>query len=166
MKRLFLCIVTLMSVIGVSAQSRMERVEYQESSARNIEPQQSVMIAPLIADLEIISDKIYYTEVDAFKNYEVTLAIVQFIPDFKKVALSRAARHYSADVIVGATVDVITNSSGKIEITISGYPARYTNFRNATSEEVSLVGAAKSVCDDDIGILRSADSRTDITIQK
>lgn len=156
----------LLSVLCASAQSRLERVEYQESSARNIEPQQSVMVAPLIADLEIISSKIFHTEVEAFKNYEVTPAIVQFIPDFKKVALSRAARKYDADVIVGATVDVITNPSGRIEITISGYPARYTNFRNATAQDVSLVGAAKVVCDENVGILNSPDSRTDITIQK
>ena len=91
---------------------------------------------------------------------------MQYIPDFKKVALSRAARKYEADVIVGATVDVVTNSLGRIEITISGYPARYTNFRNATAQDVSLVGAAKVVCDDNVGILNSAESRTDITIQK
>lgn len=166
MKKLVLCAIALMGVLSASAQNRLERVEYQESSARNIEPQQSVMIAPLIADLQILSGKISYTEVEAFKNYEVTPAIVQYIPDFKKVALSRAARKYEADVIVGATVDVVTNSLGRIEITISGYPARYTNFRNATAQDVSLVGAAKVVCDDNVGILNSAESRTDITIQK
>ena len=61
MKKLVLCAIALMGVLSASAQNRLERVEYQESSARNIEPQQSVMIAPLIADLQIISGKISYT---------------------------------------------------------------------------------------------------------
>ena len=36
-------------------------------------------------------------------------------------------------------MDVVTNASGHLEITITGYPARYTNFRNATSEDIVLV---------------------------
>ena len=78
-------------------------------------------------------------EKEAFAAYTVTPDIVQFIPNFKKVALSCAARAYNADAIIGATVDVITNANGHLEITISGYPAKYTNFRNATSEDMNLV---------------------------
>lgn len=153
--------------LGAFAQQRSDKVEYQESSARNLEPVQSVMISPMIADMEVISEKIYYTETEAFRNYTVTPAIVSFIPEFKKVALSRAARAYKADAIVGATVDVVTNVQGRIEITISGYPARYTNFRNATRDDVMLVGQAKAVASgNDNEIFQNPKGRTNLTIEK
>lgn len=123
--------------LSVHAQSRT--ADYRESSARNLEPLHSVMVAPLIADLQIIGDRIVYTEKDAFTAYVVTPEIVQFITNFKKVALSCAARAHHADAIIGATVDVITNAEGHLEITISGYPAKYVNFRNATAEDMALV---------------------------
>ncbi len=167
-KQTFLLFVAMLfSVTWTFGQQRIEKTDYQESSARNLEPEQSVMIAPMIADMEVISGKIYYTETEAFSNYPVTPAIVQLVPEFKKVALSRAARAYKADVIIGATVDVITNAAGRLEITISGYPACYTNFRNATLEDISLVGQAKNVAGDrNDEILQNPDVRTNLTIEK
>lgn len=160
-------LLAILSCTTALAQQRTDKVEYQESSARNLEPVQSVMISPLIADMEVVSEKIYYTETEAFRNYTVSPAIVSFIPEFKKVALSRAARAYKADAIVGATVDVITNAQGRIEITISGYPARYTNFRNATLDDVTLVGKAKSIASgNDDEILQNPKNRTNLTIEK
>ncbi len=167
MKKLFFSCLALVVAIGsASAQSRTERVDYQESSARNLEPQQSVMISPMIADMEVVADKIYYTETEAFRNYPLTEALIPFVPEFKKVALSRAARAYKADVIVGATVDVITNGQGYLEITISGYPARYTRFRNATSEDIDLVAQADRVMGDSEEILQNPDTQTRVTIEK
>lgn len=167
MKKIVFLLAALIAAAGASAQQRTDKVEYQESSARNLEPEQAVMITPMIADMEVISDKIYYTETEAFRNYAVTSAIVSFIPEFKKVALSRAARAYKADAIVGATVDVITNAQGKLEITISGYPAKYTRFRNATTEDIALVGHAKSVAgDNNDGILKNPQGQTRITLEK
>lgn len=166
-RQILLILAMTVSASVAFAQQRTDKVEYQESSARNLEPVQSVMISPMIADMEVIADKIYYTETEAFRNYTVSQAIVSFIPEFKKVALSRAARAYKADAIVGATVDVITNAQGKIEITISGYPARYTNFRNATRDDVALVGQAKAVASgNDDEILKNPKGRTNLTIEK
>ncbi len=123
--------------LSVHAQNRT--TDYKESSARNLEPLHSVMVSPLIADLQITGDRIVYTEKDAFAAYAVTPDIVKFIPNFKKVALSCAARAHGADAIIGATVDVITNAEGRLEISISGYPAKYVNFRNATADDINLV---------------------------
>lgn len=138
MKKIVLLMIASILSLSTFAQTKAS-VDYKESSARALEPQHSVMIAPLIADLQVIGGSITYTETEAFANYVVSPDVVKFIPDFKKVALSRAARAHKADAIIGATVDVITNAQGRLEITISGYPAKYTNFRNATSDDIGLV---------------------------
>ena len=56
----------------------------------------------------------------------------------KKIALSRAARANNADVLVGSTIDIVTNN-GRLEITVSGYPAHYVKFRKADNKDVELL---------------------------
>ena len=140
--------IALLSATIATAQ-KVERIEttvdYMESSARYMEPSQNIMITPMIADLEVIGGSVSYTETEAFKNYEVTEDLIPLVPGFKRIALSRAARAHKADVIIGAMVDVITNEDGRLEITITGYPARYTNFRNATGNEIDLVKKGQTV---------------------
>jgi hypothetical protein len=148
-KKLFLLVAVVMGSATLASAQKIDRiettVEYMESSARYLEPSQIIMTTPLIADIEIIGSAISYTEVDAFKNYEVTEELTKMVPGFKQVALSRAARAHKADIIIGAMVDVITNEEGRLEITITGYPARYTNFRNATNNDIDLVKKGQTV---------------------
>ncbi len=143
---------TMAIVIGsaaIASAQKVDRIEttvdYMESSARYMEPSQNIMTTPMIADLQVVGGSVSHTETEAFKNYEVTEELIQLVPGFKRIALSRAARAHKADVIIGAMVDVITNENGRLEITITGYPARYVNFRNATSNEIELVKKGQTV---------------------
>ena len=116
-----------------------EKTYYMESSTQNLEPQNTIMASPMIADLKVIGDQIVYTEKEAFKDVEVTTKVIDAISTFKRIALCKAARKYNADLIIGATIDVITNKDGRLEITVVGYPAKYTKFRNATKADIELV---------------------------
>ncbi len=142
MKRFILCLGFVLLSTTLFAQK--DKLQYQESSARSLEPAHAVMITPFVADMQLLGDRISYTESEAFADYAITPSIVDFIPTFKNIALSRAAKFHKADAIVGATVDVITNDNGRIEITISGYPVKYVNFRNATIEDVELQSRAQA----------------------
>ncbi len=136
MKKLFIIVAALFISLAATAQSRTEKIEFVESSARNIEPTQSVVVSPLIADLKIISnERISYSET----SYAVVPEIERVMPSLKGMALSNAAKKYNADAIVAATIDVRTNEAGFLVITVSGYPAKYDNFRNATSDDLDLV---------------------------
>ena len=138
-----------------------------ESSSRYLEPTQSIMTAPLIADLSVIGGQISYTETEAFEDYEVTEALIELVPSFKAVALCHAARAHKADMIIGAMVDVITNDKGRLEITITGYPAKYVNFRNATMEDMNLVQKGMSVVFDSYGeALGTPEEQVQITEEK
>lgn len=140
LKKLFLTVALVLGTMAIASAQKTEiTVDYMESSARYLEPAQSIMTTPMIADLEVMGGQISYTESEAFKNYEVTEALIELVPSFKKIALCHAARAHRADMIIGAMVDVITNKDNRLEITITGYPARYTNFRNATANDMELV---------------------------
>lgn len=149
LKKFLLVMAVALGSGAIASAQKVDRIEttvdYMESSARYMEPSQSIMTTPMIADLEVVGGSISYTESEAFKNYEVTEELTHLVPGFKRIALSRAARAHKADVIIGAMIDVITNENGRLEITITGYPARYTNFRNATSNEIDLVKKGQTV---------------------
>lgn len=149
LKKLLLVIASAIASVTIASAQKIDRIEtsvdYMESSARYLEPSQNIMTTPMIADLQVIGASVSYTETEAFENYEVTEALISLIPGFKSIALSRAARAHKADVIIGAMVDVITNEQGRLEITITGYPARYTNFRNATNDDIELVKFGQTV---------------------
>ena len=113
MKKLLLfCIAVAMSS-SAFAQVKPDNIVYQESYARNLEPIQT----PTIADLKILSERISYTEKEAFKNYRVSRNLSDVIPLLKTIALNKAAKVHNADVIVGALLDISTDSKGYIEIT-------------------------------------------------
>lgn len=116
--------------------------EYQESSARNLEPEQTMLVSPLIADLKVSETKIYHVEREAFADVVIDASVINDISEYKKIALSRAARANNADVMVGTIMDIVTEN-GKLVITVSGYPARYTNFRVATTDDTELVREAQ-----------------------
>lgn len=145
MKKIIL--LAIATIVSTSLFAQKDKLQYQESSARSLEPSHAVMITPLVADMQLLGDRISYTEKDAFAGYVITPNVVQDISTLKNIALSRAARHHNADAIVAATVDVVTNNEGRLEITISGYPVKYINFRNAKLEDVELQGRAQSFSD-------------------
>ena len=122
---------------------------YYESSVRILEPEQSMLLSPVMADLEVSKYKVTHTEREAFVNVSITPAVIENIAEFKKIALSRAAKAHNADVLVGTIIDVATVNK-RLEITVSGYPAYYRNFRTATKEDAELVKAALSVKNRDL----------------
>lgn len=118
-------------------------VSYQEASAKLLEPMSSVMSIPVVCDVKVMGGLIEHVETEAFKDYVVTEDLLSNMLNFKQIALCKAAQKYNADIIIGASLFVNTNEAGNLEITVSGYPAKYENFRNATMEELQLISVAK-----------------------
>ena len=151
MKRLFIIIAATAIVASCAIQPMTPPTtvatityDYQESSVRILEPEQSMLLSPVMADLEVSDQKITHTEKNAFADIKVTPDVIRNISEFKKIALSRAAKAHNADVLVGTIIDVVTKNQ-RLEITVSGYPAYYRNFRNATVADTELIKAALSV---------------------
>lgn len=145
MKRFFSLAALLLLTTGAFAQSRTDKVEYQESSARNLEPEHLMLLTPLVADLQVASTKVQHVEREAFAKIPVTLDNLKSVSEFKKIALSRAARKHNADVLVGTTIDVATNADGFLEITVTGYPAVYRNFRIAQKSDLDVIEYGRKV---------------------
>ena len=148
MKKVLLTAAFLLGVMNISfAQRYLESVNYMESTAREYPIDSDVMTIPIVADLEVlprIEEKISAP----FENVNVTSGIDQLMPSYKAIALAEAANKYDADLILGALVKVETTAldkGGRIVITVSGYPARYVKFRNATQQDIELIRSASTV---------------------
>ena len=148
MRKIVMIFVTVLIACATAfGQGKTTKVDYKESSARTLEATHQIFTTPLVADLMISGEKINHIEKDAFEDYIVDENIVNYISDFKKIALGCAVKKYNADALVGTVFDVITNQTGHLVITVSGYPATYTNFRNATTDDISLIKEAEKTND-------------------
>lgn len=135
------CAVTQPAPAPAPSPNVVRVAEYQEFSARNLEPEQTMLVSPVIADLEVSETKVYHVEREVFAESEINESVLNNIAEFKKIALSRAARAYDADVMVGTIMDVVVED-GQLVVTVSGYPAKYKNFRVATIKDTELVREA------------------------
>ncbi len=165
--------VVLLAMALTSCSSRQfyvtELIDYMESSARILEAEHTLLSTPLIADVEVSDKKITYTEKEMFANLEVNNKRIDDMPELKKIALSRAAQAHNADILVGTTIDVVTKDD-RLEITITGYPARYVKFRNVNEQDIKvmeklhLVRGGKSNAIDEI--IASPEKKLNVTTTK
>lgn len=150
MRKIVMIFVTVLIACATAfgqGKTQTTKVDYKESSARTLEATHQIFTTPLVADLKITGEKVNHIEKDAFADYIVDENIVNYISDFKKIALGCAVKKYNADAFVGTVFDVITDPTGHLVITVSGYPATYTNFRNATIDDLSLIKEAERAND-------------------
>ncbi|MBP3766791.1 MAG: hypothetical protein J6I31_00730 [Prevotella sp.] len=114
-----------------------QKINFQQAQTRVIEPMQDVYVRPLVADLEILKggQRQKYMRSPQFTEKKFSEITVADLEDAKILATYAAAVQDDADVIVGATYKVTNHIDEKgkpseygIDIVVSGYPARYTNW--------------------------------------
>lgn len=154
MKRLFVAAAIMVIASSCYPYSGSSSVfNYSESSARVLDGSSSFVITPIISDLDVIAhNKITHQEREAFADMIVTSEVVKNIMVYKSIALSKAAKAAGADIIVAAEITVETINQ-RLVITVTGYPAKYTNFRNATEQDIRLVKEAISINRDEAIII-------------
>ena len=127
---------------------------YEERSSRNIEPEHRVVTVPIVADIELLStNKIMYSE----KFYEVDLnksmsrglfrrwrltesSSNELVEAYKYTALAHAVKKYNADFIIGAIFGVdYTQQTSILEVTITGFPAKYKEIKKASEEDAWFI---------------------------
>lgn len=141
MKRLLLLIVLSVTMtLGSYGQQRYKHV-VRQNQAKLLEPMQGAVIHPVVAELKMLT-----TERVSFKysfNVENISNVMPYLTDFKISALTAALNQeqYMADVMIGALFQIQSTPDGTaLEITVTGFPAKYQKFRNATPEDTWMIG--------------------------
>ncbi len=123
---------------------------YQETTSRYVEPSRAGFITPVVADMDVSSEKISNAvEIPVVLKKREVVSIMAaeergiesgLVMKWKKYALAQTLKKYSADDIVAPTF-TITPSPSKpnvLVVTVTGHTATYQNFRKATKADVEL----------------------------
>ena len=140
MKKLFF-ILSISMIMASCAVTHVEddRVAYREYSVRNTEPTQSpIVVAPLLAELEILTEQ-SISQTVVYEDFTVRSSNIKEIENYKKMAVYTVASKHNADTMVGALVNVDTTVYGKLSITVTGYPARYIKFRTMEEKDAWIM---------------------------
>jgi hypothetical protein len=133
MKRLFftLSLAVGVTVAGFATDTDKENKLFEEAYARDEEPATVVYIHPQIADMQMLSkDREVYGPY-RFKLQKPGSVMEGELDNAKARALYRATMESDADLMIGTLYDsyIVENDERFISVEVSGYPAKYVNFR-------------------------------------
>lgn len=123
---------------------------YQESTARYAEPLRTAFITPVVADMEVSSQKIVNTveipvvlkqrEINAIMYADYQGRESALVLGWKKHALAQTLKKFNADDIVAPTFTIAPSPTKQdvLVVTVTGFTAVYTGFRKATKADVEL----------------------------
>lgn len=130
---------------AVFAQKDKEKqIVFETSEVHKTAPELRVFVTPMVADLEMIDPT------KGREEYECTFQIksIDTLTEIELINLQnrtmyRFAQEHNADVIVEPIFNtrVMENDSKSMIITITGYPAKYVNFRkmDRNSDDFEMV---------------------------
>lgn len=135
MRKTILTVALIATFIVANAQNKLS---ITQSQARLIESEFGVVTAPIIGELgEISPNKI----VDSMEFYiggfkDARLEIVPNLEDYKRYTIANYCTRYGFDIIINPLFQITTNAAGdKLKVIVTGFPAKYKNFRPATEND-------------------------------
>ena len=143
MKKIFLFCGLAALVCSCSAP---KATSYSYAEYRTISPSPSVYAVPVVAELDVASERITYAERINKNIRTMTDAEVEaFASREKETVVANAAKANNADVLVAPLVNITTDANSNLVIIVNGYPAVYKNFRNATAADSILINKTQSL---------------------
>ncbi len=133
----------LTAIIAMVAASCATSYNYTDNNTHLMSVSSTAHTLPIVADLDIQSSKIDFKMI--FKNNLSLREIADFNASPKvqymiKLTLNKAAEKYAADVIVAPNYSISTSEDFRsITVTITGFPATYSNFRTATAADMEMI---------------------------
>lgn len=153
MKKIYL-LFACVSVLLFSCNTEEYLYKYNENTARYLQPSISGFVTPVTADLNVSLTRISHTETfdneltkedfNTSAKYSsdngMSILVSNDSPSIqymKNYTIGQAVKKYGADIIVAPMFEVTTSADYlKITVTITGYPASYSNFRKITEADI------------------------------
>lgn len=136
-KRYFIIAAALM----VSAVAFAQNLHYEGNTVTVVEPGANVSTTPIIADEKICGER--FTETVVLDQFPAVRRNLRYADSFQTLALAELAREHDADFIITTQINVCTQD-GFFAVTVTGYPARYENFRQPTQDDMNMLWKAKA----------------------
>lgn len=106
--------------------------DYEHSQTRILEGVHEFFIRPVVAELQILSEKrIQKGPYNLFPGKSLDEISEAMLQNAKANAAYKAAQEFDADIILGTTFYVTNNKKKKgLDVIVCGYPAKYIKFHN------------------------------------
>lgn len=128
------------SAMMISSAALAQNLHYEGNSVTVVEPGANVTTTPIIADEKICGDR--FTETVVLDRFPAVRRNLKYVDGFQAIALAELARKHDADFIIVTRINVCT-SDGCFAVTVTGYPARYENFRQPTADDLKMLRNAR-----------------------
>lgn len=125
----------------LSQVSFAQNLHYEGSTVTVVDPGANVATTPVIADESICGER--FTETVVLDQFPANRRNLRYVDTFQALALARLAKEHDADFIIATQTGVCTRD-GCFAVTVTGYPARYENFRKPTQEDMNLLWKARA----------------------
>lgn len=115
---------------------------FQESTAREAFPNVAVFVYPRICDLEMLStERVQYGPFEFPLAKDLQSMSVEELENNKTRALQQACQLDGADLIIEPlyTSTVYEKANKTLSILVSGYPAKYVNFRMLKPDDMKMI---------------------------
>ena len=145
MKRFWLFSMLLAPAMAVSMYAQKDQgqnnVIFEESQVHMTAPELRVFVTPQVADLEMIypgKPREEYQQFFPIKSFDSLTE--NDLVNFQNRALYRFAQEHNADLIIEPIFNtrISEKDPKRILVSITGYPARYVNFRPLGKNEADL----------------------------
>lgn len=131
----------IVATLSAVADDKNQQVLFQDSEMHMSQPELRIFVTPQVCDMEMIypnkprSEYSYAVEIrsiDALTEAEFT--------NLKNRTLYKFAKEHGADIIIEPIFNsyVTTDNKNILNITVTGFPARYVNFRPLGKSDVDL----------------------------
>ncbi|MCM1452404.1 MAG: hypothetical protein NC102_09090 [Clostridium sp.] len=142
--RFLLIAVMLMLGLCASAQKREAKAKavFEEATAREAYPNVAVFVFPQICDLKMIStERVEYGPFEFPLSKDLSSMNEAELTNDKTRALQQACQLDGADLIIEPlyTTTVYEKDNKTLVIKLSGYPAKYVNFRSLKPEDMKMI---------------------------
>lgn len=140
-KALLLAAGATVAAFSVAADDNNAQVLFQDSEMHMSQPELRIFVTPQVCDMEMIypnkprSEYSYSVEIRSLES----LSEAEFT-NLKNRTLYKFAKAHGADIIIEPIFNsyVTTENKNVLNITVTGFPARYVNFRPLGKSDVDL----------------------------
>lgn len=153
MRQFKFIIAVAVCLLTCSMAKAQDNFKYEEKSVTVVEPQAHLATIPVVADVSIIGDR--FTETVVLEEFRACRRNLWYLSELKTFALAQLAEKYGADFIIATSVNVSTQRK-HFAFTVTGYPARYTDFRKPDKDDMDIIWkAARSGEEEDAEIMEN-----------
>ncbi len=146
MKKSRFVLIMAMLMVGLAAFAQKKdnkgTAVFEEATAREAYPNVAVFVFPQICDLKMLSmERVEYGPFEFSLSKDLSSMSEAELTNDKTRALQQACQLDGADLIIEPlyTTTVYEKDNKTLVIKLSGYPAKYVNFRSLKPEDMKMI---------------------------